>query len=512
MNRLIWVLGVLILTFGAGVLFCGEPAASRAEEPPPAQQQIPNPPKPPAQQAVAPPINQVQVPNQAPAAPPKIADPVAFTSKDGKMKGWKVAIPGGRALATPAVVDGKVYIGGGFGSHEFYAFDAATGKKIWQYQTKDDGPTAAVVRDGYIAFNTESCELEILALDGKPVWKKWLGDPLMSMPAIANGKVYMAYPNSKGDHKYYLACFDLKTGKEEWKKDIAGEIITAPVIDKEQIFLATVEGTLYCFQPDGALAWKEKKNATSSPMVWNGHCYFSRREEVAMKKEGKDVKQQTEQVAARGNKAADTIRDLRETTREADYLDYKKRAVSGKEVANQAMDAGVGFGGGASAAKGAFLPQAAAGNIAQSSVAGIWAYQGSRPFIHQGQLFSAMGDTLSCVDPKTEKVVWKKDLHPKKGSDKASVLDSVVTPPAIVNNKIFLGTTAGELLCLSAKSGELLWKAEIGEPIEFQPAICNGRVFVSTSKGSLISIETGDAQDTGWHMWGANAAHNGNAE
>src|SRR5262245_47948005 len=82
-------------------------------------------------------------------APVKIPDPVACTSPDGKVKGWKMTIAGCKALATPALVDGKVFVGGGFGSHEFYAFDAATGKKLWQYQTADDGPTAAVVAEGY---------------------------------------------------------------------------------------------------------------------------------------------------------------------------------------------------------------------------------------------------------------------------------------------------------------------------------------------------------------------------
>src|ERR1700722_12572328 len=47
---------------------------------------------------------------------------VPFKSTDGKT-GWKVTIPGGRALATPAVVGGTVFAGGGFGSNEFYAFD-----------------------------------------------------------------------------------------------------------------------------------------------------------------------------------------------------------------------------------------------------------------------------------------------------------------------------------------------------------------------------------------------------
>ena len=84
--------------------------------------------------------------------------PVPFRSNDGKFSGWKVSIPGGRPLATPAVVGDQVFLGGGFGSHEFYALDAATGNTRWIYHTADDGPTAAVISDGKIAFNTESSE------------------------------------------------------------------------------------------------------------------------------------------------------------------------------------------------------------------------------------------------------------------------------------------------------------------------------------------------------------------
>jgi Ca-activated chloride channel family protein len=441
---------------------------------------------------------------QAPTAP--VGDPVAFTSKEGK-KGWKVVIPGNRPLATPAVVNGKIFIGGGFGSHEFYAFDAQTGKKLWLYRTGDDGPTAAVVQDGYIAFNTESCELEIITMDGKRVWKKWLGDPLMSMPAIDQGKVYMCFPDSKGDHHHHLACFDLKDGKEYWRKAIAGEIITAPVIQSNKLYLSTLEGTLYCFdQEDGKLVWKEKKNASSSPTVWNGKCYFSRREAVTVKnKEGKDVKQQTEQIAGREVIAKGKTSDLKETAQVAEYLDFEQRKLASPKVAGESkQDAAVGFATAPAAAK---LMQAR-DNLGVYSVCGVWAYQGSRPFIYNNLLFSAMGDNVKCVDPKTEKVLWKKDLHTPKDKKKPLV-DSMVTPPALVNGKIFLGTGQGEVICLSAADGKELWRATVGEPIAFQPAVANGRVYVSTSTGHLYCLETGDANDDGWLMWGGNAAHNG---
>ena len=435
---------------------------------------------------------------------PNIIDPVPFQSKDGKITGWRITIPGERPLATPAVVDGKVFLGGGFGSHEFYAFDAATGQRLWTYQTTDDGPTAAVVENGYIVFNTESCELEIITTNGKPVWKKWLGDPLMSMPAVADGKVYMAYPNSRGDKKHYVAAFDLRTGKELWTQPIAGEIITAPVLDEKRVYLASVEGTLFSFQQDdGKLLWQEKKNATSAPVVWNQQCYFARREETAVSRNGKTVAQQNEVVAVRGTAAASPTRGIQPTFRAADYLDYAKRAKSPREEASQSLDATVGFAG---AAKGDAKILLARANLGQASVHGVWAYQGSKPFIDGGRLYSSMGDTVQSVDPKTEKVFWKKTLHDKK---EAELLDSMLTPPAIVNGKLFVGTIFGEVMALSAQSGDVLWKAEIGEPIVFQPAVSKGRVYVSTSKGSLYCLNTGDVRDDGWLMWGANATHNG---
>ena len=92
--------------------------------------------------------------------------------------------------------------------------NADDGSLAGQYQTRNDGPTAAVVDDDRVVFNTESCELEVLRVDGTPVWKKWLGDPLMSMPTVANGRVYIAYPDTRGDRHHYLACFDLMTGHE----------------------------------------------------------------------------------------------------------------------------------------------------------------------------------------------------------------------------------------------------------------------------------------------------------
>src|SRR5262249_41311610 len=94
-------------------------------------------------------------------SPPRDLEPASFGTPDGRT-GWVLRLPGNRPIATPAYADGMLFVGGGYGSHEFYAVDADTGKIIWKIQTGDDGPTAAVVADGMVAFNTESCTLVIV--------------------------------------------------------------------------------------------------------------------------------------------------------------------------------------------------------------------------------------------------------------------------------------------------------------------------------------------------------------
>jgi outer membrane protein assembly factor BamB len=436
---------------------------------------------------------------------PRVEAPTPFRSPDGRLPGWKVTIPGRRPLATPAVVSGRAFLGGGFGSYEFYALDAATGAVAWQYQTTDDGPTAAVVQDGYVAFNTESCELEVLTVTGQAVWKRWLGDPLMSMPALGDGKVFVAYPDSRGDRRHYLAAFDLRSGRDLWRQLLGGEIISAPVLADGHVYVSTLAGILGCFRQDtGAPVWGEPKNATSSLVVWGGQCYFSQRKEVPLRQAGGPAAQQMEEMAARGLGASSETFSFPGTMSPADYLDFVKRAKgSPRHEACLHADAAVGFG----AFKGDAKMEQAQKNLGHGHISGVWAYQGSKPFLAGGRLYGCVGDTLHCADPFSREVHWKRTLYERKG--RPELLDHVLTPPVVVNGKLFVASIDGEVSCLSAADGDRLWSVNVGEPVVFQPAVAGGRVYVPTHAGSLFCLETGDLQDDGWLMWGANAAHNG---
>src|SRR5262249_35789035 len=162
--------------------------------------------------------------------------------------------------------------------------------------------------------------LEVLTTAGRSLWKRWLGDPLMSMPAIGAGRVFIAYPDSRGDHQHYLGAFDLRTGRDLWRQRINGDIITAPVLAEGPVYLATLDGMLYCSGEDGTPVWQDAKNATSAPVVWKGQCYFSQRHEVPSRQPGEKTPQQTEHVATRGMAAGSATMPFPCTDTAASYL------------------------------------------------------------------------------------------------------------------------------------------------------------------------------------------------
>ena len=417
-----------------------------------------------------------------------------ITTKDGK-SGWAITIPGNRPMATPAVVDGMVYVGGGFGSNEFYAFDADTGKAAWGIRVNDDGPTAAVVASGVVAFNTESCTLFVTdARTGRMLWSKWLGDPLMSQPAIADGKIFMAFPAS-GSHQ--LAAMDLKSGKDLWHADIAGDIISAPVVYEDSVYLTTFDGTVYRYgMNDGAQIWKKDLHATSAPWLYKDQVFVSQRKEGDDKKPVEGISR-LEKSKGTNNQAGGIWR-----AKSAPYLDARVQKKSEYAVVKKAQDSSVGFANAPASAKVA----AAEVNVGQSSVNGLWEYQGSRPCVFRQKLFLTQGDQVVALDPDSGKELWSKNLS----GDLEKIGGHLAAPPSPAGDKLYLATATGDILVLSQGKGLVLDNIKVGSPMRFQPSIARGKLFIGTSDGQLIGLDLNDKTADGWTMWGGGPTHNGN--
>jgi Ca-activated chloride channel family protein len=460
--------------------------------------------------------------------------PTAFKTPDGK-DGWVVRIPGNRPIATPAYaeIEGKpmLFVGGGYGSHEFYAFDAVSGEKVWQIQTADDGPTAAVVEDGYVSFNTESCTVIVAdAKTGKVVWQEWLGDPLMSQPAISRGKLYMVYPAGQAKQggagnqapnaanaeavpavpaqqppktSHRLLCADLKTGKHLWEQDVTGDAISAPIVEGEQVFLTCFDGTSFCLgAADGAVVWKKQNAGTSAPLVAGGQVVITQR---AMRGDAPF------EGLRRLDPSAGEARDLNALAEgKADYLKPGAAGNGGLATTQAAqLDAAVGFAA-APAAANLSLPGSASGgavgNVNVNSVAQAWAFQGSKAAYANGAILNAQGNALNCVDASTGGLRWRGLATGKAVGDNAQIF----APPALGANgeRLYLCSVLGHVLSVAQSDGRLGFAYAFNQPMNFQPALAKGNVYAPTNNGLLICLRTGTADADGWTAWGGNAQHN----
>lgn len=456
--------------------------------------------------------------------------------------GFRIDLPSSAPIPTPTVYRKKLYVSGGFHSKEFYCFDAASGEFVWGRDLDDDGPTSAVCDEGVTVFNTESCTIFALDADsGKLLWSHWLGDPLTSTPAIANGRVFTSYPArggggdvegeaedpfaddppSQGNKKqpkpkrtkrkpaeekprpkeasHVLACLDLKTGKILWQRWIDSDVMSAPVAaDNDELYATSFGGTVYKFkQSDGTILSAVKSRATSAPVVVGDDVYLTQRAD-----NGKDRKAMERQAglsrSSSGSKFAGSAKD-------AKYLDVAVQSRSSKKGSSMALDAANGFGGGAPAAANA---QAAGANIGQDNVSSLQAFEGSRLLHMHGNNFSCMGDEFVCASPKDGKTLWKVKLQ----GDLEKEGGFLGSSPAAAGGMLFITTLKGEVLQIDPKQEKVVKTYSVKSPLGSQPVIADGRIYVGTQDGQLVCIDTGDLRFTGWAAWGGSAAHTGVAK
>jgi Ca-activated chloride channel homolog len=417
---------------------------------------------------------------------------VPFKTSDGK-EGWAIRIPRELPLATPAYADGMIFVGGGYGSNEFYAFDAETGGLVWKLETKDDGPTAAVVEDGYVAFNTESCTVIVAqAKTGKVVWQEWLGDPLMSQPAIAKGRLYIAYPSSEGGHR--MLCADLMTGRHLWSREITGDVISAPVVSGNQLLFTCFDGTSFCLDSStGSIKWKKQNAGTSAPLLAGGHV-------VTTSKEMKDgqVFEGLKRLEIAGGRERDRELLAKE---KADYLQANKGGgVALSDPVAKTLDSSVGFSSAPSAAK----LNAANNHIGITTVVGAWAYQGSRAAYSDGRLINAQGNYLNSINSSNGRFAWRaKVIGAGVGDD-----TQVFSPPAVGRRNLYLSSSQGHLASVRQSDGAIGFLYALKQPMAFQPALARGNLYAGTVNGMIICLKTGDKDADGWYAWGGNAQHN----
>src|SRR5207245_4625603 len=253
-------------------------------------------------------------------------------------------------------------------------------------------------------------------------------------------------------------------------------------------------GTSYALNAaDGSVVWVKVNAATSAPVIANGQLYETRKGQA-----GKETVEGLARVDAKQGNARD--KELIAKSK-ADYLKEGGGggvAISGEAV--KSLDSSVGF---SSAPASAKLAEAN-GSVGVNSVAGAWAYQGSRAAISKGQILNAQGNYINSVRASDGRKSWQTEVvgtHSGPGGQ-------VFSPPAVGRDYLYLAGAAGYLVSVRQSDGGVGFSYAMKAPIAFQPALAKGNVYAGTSDGRLICLKTGSKDADGWYAWGGNAQHN----
>lgn len=393
---------------------------------------------------------------------------------EGGKRGWITALPRAEILASPAYSDGKVLLGGGFASHRFYAFNAFRGDMEWSMAAPDGGPTAAIVHDDRVFYNTESCTLFVADLDtGEKLWSRWLGDPLMSQPAAAGRFVLSAYPKN-GAHEF--GAFEVADGDPVWTIAIPADVIQAPQVVGDSAYFTTMDGSAFRVRwRDGRVMWRKDLSATSAVWVDGDRMMLSA-------KVGRD-RERPIVVSARNGSVI-----------------HRGRAVAAPYLAGQSRDRILQAG-----QAGAWGSVPHGEHLGLTNIAAGWAFQGSSPAVAEGRSYTAIGTQIRAHEIATGDVVWQRDYAEGVGAQ-------TISPPTVIGSQLVYGTVDGHLYFSDIDTGMIIRAYDLGEPVVFQPIVAQGWVYVATGEGNLIGLEVGDPQMDGWHMWGGNAQHSGLVE
>ncbi|MBB6125331.1 PQQ-dependent dehydrogenase, methanol/ethanol family [Sphingobium subterraneum] len=134
--------------------------------------------------------------------------------------------------ATPIMVNGVLYVSTSW--NKIFAFDAASGKILWEYDPKVPAPTLAksccdAISRGVAVSNgrvfAATLDGRLLALDaktGKPIWSKTTVDTTKSYtitgaPIVAGNLVLIGNGGAEYGVRGYVAAYDTNSGALKWR-------------------------------------------------------------------------------------------------------------------------------------------------------------------------------------------------------------------------------------------------------------------------------------------------------
>lgn len=331
-------------------------------------------------------------------------------------------------------------------------------------------------------------------------------------PVIAGERVYaFAYQGTGPDLQEFLVCVDSKTGKEIWKRgfnDFMSDVaydrysIGSPSVDAEtgNVYMMTSPGLLFCFTADGDLIWHLSlmerygcltfpNGRTGSPAL-DGDLVIVNIVNSFWGAEGPA----RNRFLAFDKSNGDLV--WSSTPGEAPKDSSFSTPLFAYEGNTRVFYAGTGCG----------YVVCINAHTGQP----LWRYQFSQGGVNSSLVLH--GDHLIAIHGKlnvdsTEEgrmIALKRGAKPKAGEAGPVELDKsyevwrqelimFTSSPVIVGDRIYQTVLQGDLVCIDANNGTILWKEKLAtSQLHASPLYADGKLYVPMENGSFYIIRPTD--------------------
>jgi outer membrane protein assembly factor BamB len=369
-------------------------------------------------------LNNAKVPGNLIAAPEfKIDWRIGVGEGSGEIK---------RIVAAPVVKDGRIFTIDS--AMKVAAFDAKSGKQLWDNQLKASNPHwdefsvgggLAIAGDKLIVASGFAFITALSLTDGKEIWKRRVDSPLSSSPAVMGNRAFLISTNND----FYAV--DTDTGEIMWNDQAIAESARvlsspSPAVTQDILAVGYSSGELIAYLPaNGRRLWTDTLTSTGR------YTPLSAINDIAGKPTIQDGV-----VYAASHSGVLTAIDARSGSR-------------------------------------------------------IWSVTfGSRqgPVIGGNFLFVVgTGGKVACFNKIDGKVAWVRELPEFRDNNKENRI--VWTGPLIASDRLVVASSEGDVIALSPQTGETVSELKVGQSILIEPIAAAGKVFVLTDQAQLIAIK-----------------------
>jgi outer membrane protein assembly factor BamB len=368
----------------------------------------------------------------------KPAELVKFDAEVSVNRVWRAGI--GKGLGKkylrldPTILADRIYAADGYG--EIEALDRFTGKQIWRTRV------GAVEKGMLSAFNF---------LDRK--------DPSFVSGGVGAGAGYVFLGTTLGE----VIAVSAADGQEIWRSRVDSEVLAAPVVGEDLVFVQTIDGRLMALEEDtGEIRWSIDNQVpvltlrgTSTPVYSAAVVYtgFSNGMLNAVRAETGEPIWEHRVMLPEGRSELDRLVDIDGAPLVAGPVVY---AVSyqGKLKALRRAD-------------GAMLWEHDVSSFLDLSLG-------------YGQVYVVSdGDVVTAIDQQSADVTWTQDALQRRK----------LTSPVAFSNYVVVGDSEGYLHVLAQSDGRFVGRKKLdGKGLRSDMVVEDGTLYVLGNSGSLFAL------------------------